>query len=229
MKRFAFADAIRVVLFDAGNTLLWIDHARIARLLTETGLPCDEASVRSAEMRARPRLDPYLASADKRESSETFRRYLGLFEEELGATVSPAGRAAVLAAWPTLWSRPPQDAHGTLASLAGRGYRLGVVSNSNGTVRASLETAGLGTHLGCVLDSGDVGIEKPDPRIFAMAAERLGADASQCVHVGDLNAVDVAGARAAGMHAVLLDPDGVWPPSEAPRIASLSELLVRLR
>jgi len=53
---------------------------------------------------------------------------------------------------------------------------------------------------------------------------RLGAPPSRAAHVGDLYHVDVVGARAAGLHAVLLDPAGLYPHADCPRVASLLEL-----
>jgi HAD superfamily hydrolase (TIGR01509 family) len=203
---FAFVGGVSAVLFDAGNTLLWIDHARIAQILGGAGVACDETAVREAEMRARPRLDSFLAGAVRRESADTVARYAALILEGVGAPAAGAARDA----------------------LAARGFRLGVVSNSNGSVRALLEAADLAAPLGCVVDSGVVGVEKPDPRIFAIAAERLGVAPAACVYVGDFHSLDVLGARAAGMHGVLLDPLGVWDGVAAPRVASLTELVTRL-
>src|SRR4029077_6190428 len=68
-----------------------------------------------------------------------------------------------------LWSGPAAGARETLAALAQRGYRLGVISNADGRVRKPLEDAGLATHLEIILDSAEVGLEKPDPRIFLAA------------------------------------------------------------
>jgi HAD superfamily hydrolase (TIGR01509 family) len=231
---FDFLAGVSAVLFDAGNTLLWIDHARIAEILTGAGVACDEGAVRVAEMRARPRLDPFLARTTKRESAETISRYVDLILEGVTTGASSGARpsagpakGAVIDAWRTLWVRPPADAHATLADLSRRGYRLGVVSNSSGNVLSLLEDAGLAASLACVVDSGVVGVEKPDPRIFAMAAARLALPPSACVYVGDYFSLDVVGPRAAGMHAVLLDPIGAWGDVAAPRASSLTELVSR--
>jgi putative hydrolase of the HAD superfamily len=225
---FAFAARVSAVLFDAGNTLLWIDHARIAHILGGAGVPCDEAAVRAAEMRARPRLDPFLAGAARRESADTVARYAALILDGVGAASSRPAHDALVAAWSSLWVRPPADARASLDTLAARGFRLGVVSNSNGRVRTLLEEADLAAPLACVVDSGLVGVEKPDPRIFAIAAERLGLPPAACAYVGDFHSLDVLGARAAGMHGVLIDPLGVWDGVAAPRVASLTELVARL-
>jgi putative hydrolase of the HAD superfamily len=61
-----------------------------------------------------------------------------------------------------------------------------------------------------VLDSSEVGVEKPDPRIFRLALERAGLAPDEAVYVGDIYSIDVLGARAAGMGAVLLDPGQCW-------------------
>jgi putative hydrolase of the HAD superfamily len=207
-----------------------IEHARLASVLRDAGVEASEPDVRAAEIRVRPRIDAELAVAARREGREVVARVADLFFEELGRPgVDGATRAAFVAAWPSLWRRVPDDARPTLAVLAARGLRLGVVSNTgDGGARSRLAEAGLVDAFEFVLDSHLVGVEKPDPRIFAMAAARLAVPAGACVYVGDLYAVDVVGARAAGMHAVLLDPGDVWAHVDAPRAASLAELASRL-
>lgn len=232
---FGFADRIRGVLFDAGNTLLWLDHARMAALVGDVLGTEAVAAVRAAEMRARPRLDPYLRTAARREGATTSRLYAELIVDELGtAPGDERGRAAVealLAVWRTLWVCPPEDAARTLDRLTARGLAVGCLSNSDGTVRTLLEDAGLAHRLRCVVDSGVEGVEKPDPRIFRIAAARLGVTPAACVYVGDFLSLDVEGARGAGMEGVLLDPADTWSGTAAddvPRVRSLTEFAERL-
>jgi putative hydrolase of the HAD superfamily len=108
------------------------------------------------------------------------------------------------------------------------GLQLVVVSNSDGTVERGLEAAGLRGFFDIVLDSAVVGFEKPDPRFFEHALERAGATASRVVHVGDLYHADVTGARAAGVHAVLLDPYDDWQGVDVERARGLLDLAERL-
>ena len=75
-----------------------------------------------------------------------------------------------------------------------------------------------------VIDSHFVGIEKPDPRIFALALERLGVAPERALYVGDIRSVDAAGARAAGMQFVLIDPFGDYAPEGMPRIRTIAAL-----
>src|SRR5258708_2366530 len=74
------------------------------------------------------------------------------------------------------------------------------------------------------LDSQEEGVEKPDPRIFEIALARCGARPEATVHVGDFYHVDVEGARAAGLRAVLLDAAGLYSGFDCPRVPSLGAL-----
>jgi putative hydrolase of the HAD superfamily len=76
-----------------------------------------------------------------------------------------------------------------------------------------------------VFDSFVVGIEKPDPRYFLHALEESGARAETTVHVGDLYHVDVVGARAAGIAAVLMDAADLYAGFDCIRVRSLGELV----
>lgn len=105
-----------------------------------------------------------------------------------------------------LWCSVPSDTREALRRLQAAGLRLGVVSNSEGRVHEALDAAGLREFFDAVVDSGLVGIEKPDPRIFHIALEELGVRPEEAIYVGDLYDVDVLGARAAGIDAVLLGP-----------------------
>jgi putative hydrolase of the HAD superfamily len=123
-----------------------------------------------------------------------------------------------------LWDRVPDDVLPALRRLRENGLRLGVVSNSNGTVRAKLGRLGLLPFFETVVDSAEEGVEKPDPRIFRIALDRMAADPATTLHVGDLYHVDVDGARAAGLRVVLLDPLGLYPDADCRRVPSLTAL-----
>src|SRR5215472_7271813 len=107
-----------------------------------------------------------------------------------------------------LGERPVEGALETVAKLRGAGVRLGVVSDtgfSPGRVlRGFLSRAGLLHRFeGAALTfSDEVGVPKPNPRIFRAALDALGVEPTLAVLVGDLRATDVAGARAMGMGAV---------------------------
>jgi HAD superfamily hydrolase (TIGR01509 family) len=123
-----------------------------------------------------------------------------------------------------LWGRTAEGTRAALDRLRSAGLRLGVVSNSDGRVEEALEAAGLRDRFDVVLDSALVGVEKPDPAIFRAALAALGVRPEQALYVGDLYEVDVVGARAAGMEAVLLGSAGGAARADCRRFGSLVAL-----
>jgi len=108
------------------------------------------------------------------------------------------------------------DADGVLADLA-RDHRLALVTNGAPDVqREKLAGTTLARHFAAIVISCEVGVAKPDPRIFRLALARIGASAAESVMIGDSLARDVAGAKAAGMRAIWIDR-GLWGDEKGPR------------
>jgi putative hydrolase of the HAD superfamily len=116
------------------------------------------------------------------------------------------------------------DARPALDRLTAAGVKLAVVANWDVSLPDVLARLGLADPFETIVTAAAVGAAKPDARPFQVALERLGAAAAQTVHVGDDPVTDVAGARAAGLSAVLLDRAGRAPES----IPGLAELAARL-
>jgi putative hydrolase of the HAD superfamily len=218
----------KAIFFDAGNTLVHLDYALIARTFQEHGLDLSPEQVRRGEQRARVFIDRIIAGIDGTERNERsiMYAYFRFALEALGVPVTAGAERAMepLAAKTRegrLWTVVEPGTDALLADLARRGYVLGVVSNSNGTVEAFLEQVGLRSHLAFVIDSAVVGVEKPDPRIFRLALERGGVAAADATYVGDLYHIDVGGARGAGLNAILLDPGGVWGGADCPTVPDI--------
>ena len=87
-----------------------------------------------------------------------------------------------------------------LAALERLARRFPLMSLSNGN--ADLQRVGIGHHFVGALSASDIGVAKPDPRLFAEACGRLGHAPGQVLHVGDDLGMDILGATAAGMAAV---------------------------
>lgn len=104
--------------------------------------------------------------------------------------------------------------------LHARGFTLVAASNGN----VDLEPFGLAPFFSLTHYAGDVGLAKPDPRFFEHAVRRAGARADHSVVVGDRIDNDYEPARAAGMHAVLIDRADRAAGAEVLRVASLAEL-----
>jgi putative hydrolase of the HAD superfamily len=104
-----------------------------------------------------------------------------------------------------------------------RGHVLIVVSNWDCSLADWLGPAGLLEHVEAVVTSAEVGVAKPDRVIFERALAIAGVEPGKAVHVGDSLENDVAGARAAGIRAVLVARDG-GAPAGVEAIRSLAEL-----
>lgn len=214
------------MLFDAGNTLLFLDHDRMAVAVgAALGLPLDPARLADAAGAA-----ALAAERARGVDRERARVYLeALFT---GAGV-PADRMAEVAAClqrlhdeSHLWCRVAAGTGDALDRLRARGLRLAVVSNSDGRVEEALVAAGLRDRFDLVIDSALVGVEKPDPAIFRAALKALGVAPREALYVGDLYDVDVVGARAAGIEGVLLVRGGAGasPGAECRKFDSLTAL-----
>lgn len=220
------------IFLDAGNTLVHLDMGRVSDILhAEFGRRIDPAAMEAAEPGARIHVDG--TGLDPDGERARWRTYFWAVLSAGGwpdqATVADAIRALFQQNQIfSLWSRPARAAVETLQALRDAGFKLAVISNSDGSVEGMLERLGLKRHLEFVLDSKVVGVEKPDPRIFRMALDRSGADPSKSVYVGDMFHIDVVGARGVGMEAILVDPAGLFGTRDCHRIGEISELADRL-
>lgn len=122
--------------------------------------------------------------------------------------------------------KPYEDVVPALDALGSR-FKLGLLSNGNNYP----EYFGLAGRFDFAVYAQDIGIEKPDPRTFQIAARRAGCGLDQLLHVGDSLETDVEGAQAVGVRTVWLNRNevqndaGIEPDH---KIKSLTELSVIL-
>lgn len=217
---------VEAVLFDAGGILVLPDPDLVRAQVAAAGLPApDEPTMRRAHYTAVAAMD--------RSGREDIAVYRQAYLLACGAAPELAAGGERLLRFTGRWSWPIPGALELLRSLLGSGRRIAIVSNSDGTVAATLAQAGIcqvgagvGADVAVIVDSHHVGAEKPDPRLFRLALAELGVHADQVVHVGDTARTDVDGAIAAGVRPVHLDPYGLCPdpPGGHAHIAALSEL-----
>jgi HAD superfamily hydrolase (TIGR01509 family) len=135
---------------------------------------------------------------------------LDAVDSDLWKGLAPTVRDALLDAYaqPALLVPPAVDvgALAALQALCARGYTLAVVSNTMRTpgaqLRQLLEKFRLLSCFKHATFSDEVGIRKPDPRIFHLTLEAVGGEPATAIHVGDDTILDVEGGRAAGMRVV---------------------------
>jgi FMN phosphatase YigB (HAD superfamily) len=112
-----------------------------------------------------------------------------------------------------------------LEELAGR-YRLGVLANQPSHVRDALARDGIDRFIEIWGVSDDLGLAKPDPRMFAHALQLAGEEPVHAVMVGDRLDYDVRPARQIGMHAVWM-LRGEAPDEPTPEQLAESDAAIR--
>lgn len=223
---------VSVVCLDAGGVLLFPNWTRVSAVLATHGFDVEPEHLADADLRARVTFDrPEVVGGTN--NAAHARSYYEHVMEAAGLRDGEALTAALAALRAShrernLWEVVAPDAADALARLRDGGKRLVVVSNADGRLGDLLARAGLAGFFEAAIDSHDVGVEKPDPRIFGIALARVGGRAGEAAHVGDMYHIDVVGARAAGVLPVLIDPLDLQPAADCTRVRSLTELSDRL-
>jgi putative hydrolase of the HAD superfamily len=198
----------RAVLLDAMGTLVDLDPPLPPLLsgLRSLGLEVSEAqAARALEREIRYYREHHLEGRDAASLGDLRRRCAA----ELRAALPAGGRSAPLDALTrvlleALRFRAFPEVPGALERLRRRGLRVVAVSNWDVSLPEALRSAGLEARLDGVVSSAMAGAAKPDLAPFAHALSLAGVRAAEALHVGDSESEDVAGARAAGIPAVLL-------------------------
>jgi putative hydrolase of the HAD superfamily len=220
------------IFLDAGGVMITPNFPRLADALMRRGIQASVDALAAAEPRVKQELDhaPTIkATDDTRRAYVYFDRILEL--NGIPPSAATAGAIEELVSYRDregAWDVVTPGAADALARLRRAGLRLAVVSNSNGRVRRILRRTGIEPHVDVVFDSHEEGVEKPDPRFFEIALERSGADRTATIHCGDIYHIDIVGARAAGLPAVLLDSAWLYGDADCPRVRSLPEFTDRL-
>jgi FMN phosphatase YigB (HAD superfamily) len=221
------------VLLDAGGVFVLPDPDRILGAFTRAECSVPREVLADAHYRAAARFGIHL---DVEACwTEAWFEYLQTYVDECGVPQDRRDEAHRHLdsefADAALWVDPVPGSREGLQALADAGVRLGIVSNADGMMGprlAQLELCqvgpGIGVDIECVVDSGNVGVMKPDPRIFQAAIDLLGLEPDQVWYVGDMPAIDVVGARRAGIRPYLMDPLGLHLDAGYERISSLAAL-----
>jgi putative hydrolase of the HAD superfamily len=199
----------RAALFDAGDTLVhWNVHKRdrFTWLCQQVGIALpDDDTLRTNAARAAER---FFYSQLAREDSWSEAWWLdqsaaGLAELGLGRDLA-AQIASFRMALPNRFVLDP-EAIPTLEALKSRDYKIGLVSNWDGSLEVTCRELGLDRYVDYIGDSSVFGQVKPSAEFFLHVLEQLGVSPEQAFHVGDHYDADVEGARAAGITPILMD------------------------
>jgi putative hydrolase of the HAD superfamily len=231
---------VSAILLDAGGVMLFPEPANLLPSLRTAGVDPGLDVLELAHYQAMVNQD---LAAQAPVPGTWWRDYLQPYVAACGVA---ADRCEPLAAEIARdakrgWAHAGLGVKEGLRQLAALGLPMGVVSNSDGSVEGDLRRTGVcyvpgaagegdgspgGIPMGVIIDSAVVGVAKPDPRIFSFALDALGVPADGTVlHVGDSLRYDVAGALAAGLQPVHMDPHGLCPqPDGHPHVRSLTAL-----
>ena len=211
----------RYIFFDVGNTLLFPNRARMLEPLPKEKHP-SLAAWQALERRTKKEFDQGLISGRIDHGFWwTFHTHLlneldafdGAVRDELVVNTQNSAN----------WDQILPGTRDALERIREQ-YAIAVISNADGKIDAVLQRCGICDCFACITDSGTVGLEKPNPAIFAAALRGMKADPAESLYVGDVYSVDYVGARNAGMQAVLFDVSGAYRGQEFPRVESLTEL-----
>jgi FMN phosphatase YigB (HAD superfamily) len=226
-------DLPTAVLLDAGGVFVLPDTERILGAFARAECSVNPDVLADAHYRAAARFGTHLDVEAR--WAETWFDYLHTYVVECGIPHDWQDEAHRHIdsefADAALWDEPIPGSREGLQALADAGLRLGIVSNADGMMAQRLSLLelcqvgpGLGVDIQCVVDSGAVGVMKPDPRIFEAALDLLSLKAEEVWFVGDMPAIDVVGARRAGIRPFLMDPLGLHCDADYERVPSLAAL-----
>jgi putative hydrolase of the HAD superfamily len=216
---------LHTIFFDVGNTLLFPNRPRMLADLAPDRHPT-LAQWQALERRTKIEFDRGMQSGSvDRGFWWTFHTYL---LQDLGEPATIRDRMVENTQRSANWDQILPGTRGALDRIAGK-YRLAVISNADGKIEQVLSRCGIADCFSSITDSGIVGFEKPRREIFEAALATASARPAESLYVGDVYSVDYAGARNAGMHAVLFDVAGAYRDRTEPRVQSLAELEIWLR
>jgi putative hydrolase of the HAD superfamily len=204
----------RAVTFDFGQTLAELDHEFLMRRVHTFGAELDPAASHAATVSAWHAYGAAKALGHARAWQAMMLELLrGGGVRKVRAEAADPTYAEKIAqllwdAQPThnLWRKPIPGMFELVSELAANQVPVGIISNSEGHLAELVEELGYGALFSVIIDSGRVGVDKPNPRIFQLAADALSVPLAQIVHVGDAWEADVLGARAASAHAIWYAP-----------------------
>lgn len=199
---------IRAILFDLGGTLdgegrHWLD--RFVELYSRAGVALPFETLRAAfdHAEVRAAVDDGIATCGL---DAMIERHVGWQLAHLGLDLDVARLRGRLVDGFVAPVRTAAAANAQLlAGLSARGLHLGVVSNGCGNVDVLCADLGYAPYLSTIVDSRRVGLFKPDPAIFILAAAKLALRPSDVLMVGDSIDRDIRPARTAGMMTAWLE------------------------
>ena len=196
--------AVDTLLFDFGGTLdapgvHWL--TRFYQLYPQSGLEVAPERIKEAfywadaHIMAHPEITTLQFLPLMLEHATLQLRYLGLPSQPYQRLLAEG-----------FWRAAMTSLHDSVRvlTLLRQRYTLGIISNFYGNVATLCQECGLAALCDVIIDSAQVGVSKPERRIFTLALEQLGCAPHTAAYIGDSFERDVIGAKTAGLHTIWL-------------------------
>lgn len=215
------------LLLDAGGTLLFMDQDYLSRLADTQGFQVEAKRFYDGHFRLVHWFDTYVRIHQRFPSGLT-TSYPQILLRSVGLSEEGAERTAQVAEarheQRNLWGFTFPWVVETLGQLRGEGYRMSIISNSDGRLEQELHDMRMEGYFERVYDSEVVGVRKPEPGIYELALRELGLRSEEALFVGDMFHIDIWGANRQGVPGLHLDPLGLYEGWPGTRIQDLRQL-----
>jgi len=226
---------IKAVFFDLYHTLVTYDPPQEeleARALKELGVDVQPSALRGPIVTADEFIYNEIANRplSHRSKEEKLALYMQYQETVLREAAVPYDTGLVMNLLGKMQRTTMNlvlfdDVAPTLTELKKRGLILGLISNIEQDIDATLNRLGLPSWLEIIVTSQDAGANKPQPEIFLEALKRAAVQPAEALYIGDQYQVDVIGANGAGMRGILLDRNNHYQKiKDCPKIQNLTEV-----
>jgi putative hydrolase of the HAD superfamily len=222
---------VKAISFDCGGTLYYEveqDHVVFHKILNSLGYEFEVAEVKRALDDARVWWNGEKAKTGEVWTEVSWAKLL----QRMALNLTIQNTASIVEQLCERWLleadfRAYDDAVPTLNELKNAGFKLIIISNvsSSKNLKTYLRKAGIPNCFEAIIASGDVGYEKPNPKIFKIASKLSNTPLKNILHIGDKYEEDYIGAYNAGLKALLLDRKGLYKDKQYPKIATLTELV----
>jgi len=221
------------ILFDADGTLFDYDRAEesaVRELWSETGMP-ERPNLLETYRRVNAALWQKFEAGQVTAAEIKTERFVQLLDE-LDLEGEPRALSTIYLERLGRQTHLLPGARELLESLSGS-RRLALITNGLSSVqRPRLKRSPIGPHFDAIVISEEIGVAKPDPRIFEAALGAMGGpDKEEILMVGDNLVADIGGAKRFGLATCWLNlggrasSDGVGPTFEIHQLAELERLL----
>ncbi|HDS09198.1 MAG TPA: HAD family hydrolase [Firmicutes bacterium] len=219
---------IKAIFFDAGNTLIFINFKIIKKILEDFNVKTSLSDLKESEMKWRTSLERDIEKLKHLKDQDIlpfyFSQILNYLKLNDDTVKSIVDEIISKHRKKMLWSIFPSSVYKVIKDLRRKGYKIGIISNSDGRLVNQLKSLKVWDLFDLVIDSREVGVEKPDPEIFRLALKKLKVDPAETVYVGDIYSIDIKPAQKLGIKAILFDPGDNQSELHCPRIRRIKEI-----